>query len=86
MDNRSRGNRTLPKGFPVQGDSNLLAGKNIMRTHDVRVPANITNNWLKAVVLPSAKIHYFVGKAYSETAGTTDLMEDLLLQRDYIID
>jgi hypothetical protein len=81
MDSHSRGNKRLPKGFPVQGElqeknvSHILHTKRVSKTRKARAVT-------LAIQPPDS---YFIARAYRESEGS-ELIEQLILQRDYIID
>ncbi|MBE0583210.1 MAG: hypothetical protein IH612_05540 [Desulfofustis sp.] len=81
MDSHSRGNKRLPKGFPVQGELQEKNVSHILHTKPVskiRKGRAVTRSFRP----PDS---YFIAGAYREPERS-ELIEQLILQREYIID
>ena len=81
MDSHSKGNNGLPKGLMPQAEAGTPKTSGIVRTAGVNIPANDATR--HSYHIPPRP--YLIAKAYSEPLGL-DLIEQLLLQRDFIID
>jgi len=81
MDSHSKGNNGIPKAFLLQGEISTTNGAKIISTPGVGVPEK--NSTLQSIQIP--RNYYLIAKAYSEPLGL-DPVEEILLQRDFIID
>ncbi len=86
MNDSSRGKRHLPKGFPV--DTELKVKKKSRRVKTTRglpveSPAVVT--WSSIKKKPVKKGPHMIRTAYVEPLGNS-LVENILLQRNFIID
>jgi len=81
MDNHSRSNRRPPKGFPLESEPNSI--KKSTNLHPLSFFVDDRSRVRHSLISPHAT--YLIGKAYQEPGGT-DLIEEMLMQRDYIID
>jgi hypothetical protein len=81
MDSHSRGNKRQPKGFPVQGE---VPEKKLQ--HILHAKPSLKKRKARAVTPPfQAPRSYLIVRAYREFEGS-DFTEELIMQRDYIID
>ena len=85
MNDRSRGKREFPKGFPVEADLDTIQNSQVAQSSDDFFCGCLKGKWS---VSHSKLIHkrpHFIMRAYSEPLGF-NLVENILLQRSYIID
>ena len=82
MHNKSHDKKHPPIGFPFENDAEMIKKNSISYNTDTRIPkfhgtsdnqSRFNNNPL------------MIRRAYSEPVGF-DMVENMLLQRDYIID
>jgi hypothetical protein len=81
MDSHSKGNNDIPIGFLVQGEITTTNGLKIIRTPGIDIPEKTST--LQSIQIP--RNYYLIAKAYSEPLGL-DPVEEILLQRNFIID
>jgi hypothetical protein len=81
MDSHSKGNDGIPKAFLLQGEICTTTGAKIVSTPGVGIAEKAST--LQSVQIP--RNYYLIAKAYSEPLGL-DPVEDILLQRNFIID
>jgi len=82
MDNRSKGKRGLPKGFPFKGDIEV----NNLHSTKLFFPNEQSGSMLADKRNVSKQLRSFViSKGYSEPLGF-DFIDNILMQRDFIID
>ena len=80
MPNRTHSKKQPPKGFPF--DRHCATGKKnkLVSVNDVHLPETVISN-----LMDSCCNNFLISRAYSEPTGH-DFVENMLLQRDYIID
>lgn len=81
MDSHSRGNKRLPKGFLAQGEPQRQKRKPFLQSNLV---STLGKTKVSGKVVKSAG-SFIIARAYRDTNGS-ELIEQLLLQRDFIID
>jgi len=81
MDSHSKGNNGLPKGALLQAETGTTNGPEIISTPGVSISEKVLPP--QAYQIP--RNYYLITKAYTEPLGL-DPVEEILLQRDYIID
>ena len=81
MDSHSKGNKGLPKGVLLQAETATPNGAEIVSTPDV----SISNKASTPQSYQIPRNYYLITRAYTETLGL-DPVEEILLQRDFIID
>lgn len=82
MDSRSKGKRGLPKGFPFKGDIEV----NNLHSTKLFFPKEQSESMLADKRNVSKQLRSFVIiRGYSEPLGF-DLIDNVLMQRDFIID
>ena len=82
MHNRPRNKKNPPEGFFSANNANDFTKSNLRYT-DVIIP-NVSNG--KSVNSARSRNNTFlITRAYSEPVGN-DMVENMLLQRDYIVD
>jgi len=85
MDNRSRGKRYLPKGLPLDGKVTKLNKSDIVRVSDLPNQESSAGNWSNKRLVKSSQKSRLICGAYAEPLGF-DMIENILMQRDFIID
>lgn len=85
MNDRTRGKRCPPKGLPFKSDTKKLGDRKLVNTTEVFSPGQESEN--SAAIAPTTTLQgsYMISRAYSEPQGF-DMVENIMLQRDYIID
>ncbi|NNK94737.1 MAG: hypothetical protein HKP41_10345 [Desulfobacterales bacterium] len=82
MDSRTKSKRGLPKGFPFKGDIEV----NNIHSTKLFFPKEQSGNMLADKRNVSKQLRSFVIiRGYSEPLGF-DLIDNVLMQRDFIID
>ena len=85
MNDRSRGKREFPKGFPVEVDLDTIQKSHVAQSSDDYCSGCLTVNWSASQTKLTHKRPHLIMRAYSEPLGF-NLVENILLQRSYIID
>ena len=81
MDRHSKRNKGLPDGLLLQDETGTAKGSEIACAASFSFPR--TDSARRSFPIP--KSPYLIAKAYSEPLGM-DLVEQILLQRNFIID
>lgn len=85
MNDRSRGKREFPKGFPVEVDLDTIQKSQVAHSSDDYCSGRLAVNWSASQTELIHKRPHLIMGAYSEPLGF-NLIENILLQRNYIID
>lgn len=81
MDSHSRSNRRLPKGLPFPDDSKITKNKKLLCSNTMLIAGKLPGHR----TVPRRHGSFVIGSAYNEPTGD-NLIEHIILQRDFIID
>lgn len=85
MDDRPRRKRHFPKGFPVEADLKAIQKNRAVHQADALPIERPSVSWDVKFTRPTRKGPQMIRRAYMEPLGY-NLVENILLQRDFIID
>lgn len=85
MNERSRRKKSFPKGLPIESDPEIIQKSQIVQsTNTLPIEFSKTSRSSKDIK-PVHRRPYMIRRAYSDPLGY-NMVENILLQRDYIID
>ena len=85
MKDRPRRKRNFPKGFPVETDLEAMQKARLVQAADDLCEGCLLANWSNQYGRPVKPVPHMIRRAYTEPLGF-NIVENILLQRDYIID
>ena len=85
MNERSRGKRNLPAGLISQGAPERLRGREYRSIKEIVIPGRTPRKKSESTLVQKKPSTYMISSAYAEPLGF-DMVENIVLQREYIID
>ncbi len=85
MNDRPRRKRHFPKGFPVEADLGAIKKNRVVHQANALSIECPTVSLAVKYIRPARKGPHMIRRAYTEPLGY-NLVENILLQRDFIID
>ena len=85
MKDRPRRKRNFPKGFPVETDLEAIQKARLAQAAEDLCEGCLISNWPNQYTRPVKQVPHMIRRAYTEPLGF-NIVENILLQRDYIID